>query len=136
MSYKIAICATAHTNFIGFAMLTPAPPHSLTMAPTHIGPEKMPDPWQLDSEALLGELARIRQLAQRIPLISNELIGPTNSVIDAVWDLEERLRFCLHLHCEKERQFRTQAAAALSNNQTKPSHRQAAARPANARRRA
>jgi hypothetical protein len=106
------------------------------MAPAHIGPEKMPDPWQLDSEALLHELARIRELALRIPATTNEVIGPTNSVIDAVWDLEQRMRFCLHLHCEKERQFRTQAAAALSNNQTKPSHRHAAARPTPARRRA
>ena len=106
------------------------------MTPTHIGPEKMPDPWQLDSEALLAELDRIRDLALRIPAIRNELIGPINSVVDAVWDLQERMRFCLHLHCEKERQFRTQALAALSDTQTKPSHRTPAARPTPARRRA
>jgi len=76
------------------------------MAPGHIGPEQMPGPCQLDSAALLLELARIRDLALRIPATRNELIGPTNSVINAIWDLQERLRFCLHLHCEKERQFR------------------------------
>jgi hypothetical protein len=96
------------------------------MAPEHIRPEQMPDPWVLDTEALLIELARIRDLALRIPATRNELIGPTNSVIDAVWDLEERLRYCYHLHCEKQRQFLRQAAAQLSNRQKKPLDRQAA----------
>jgi hypothetical protein len=75
------------------------------MEPARFRPEQMPDPCQLDSEALLAELARIRDLALRIPATRNELIGPTNTVIDAIWDLEERLRFCYHLHCEKQRQF-------------------------------
>ena len=105
------------------------------MAPEHIRPEQMPDPWVLDTEALLTELARIRDLALRIPATRNELIGPTNSVIDAVWDLEERLRYCYHLHCEKQRQFLRHAAAELSNRQKKPLDRQAEARPANASRR-
>lgn len=87
----------------------------------------MPDPWLLDTEALLSELARIRDLALRIPATRNELIGPANSVIGAVWDLEERLRYCYHLHCEKQRQFLRQAAQALSNRQKKHPDRQTAA---------
>jgi hypothetical protein len=78
---------------------------------------RMPDPWLLDSEALLEELARIRDLALRIPATRNELIGPTNTVIDALWDLEQRLRFCLHLHCERQRQYFKPAAEQLSNRQ-------------------
>ena len=54
------------------------------MAPEHIRPEQLPDPWQLDTKALLYELARIRDLAQRIPYTHNAIIGPTNSVIDAL----------------------------------------------------
>jgi len=87
-----------HTSKAGNAGLAnPSPPsaHWPVVNPQHIQPEKMPDPWLVDSEALLTELARIRDLALHIPATRNELIGPTNSVIDAIWDLEERLRFCL-----------------------------------------
>jgi hypothetical protein len=37
--------------------------------------------------------------------VRNDLLGAINSVVDAVWDLEERLRYCLHLHCEAQRSF-------------------------------
>jgi len=103
------------------------------MQPAHLRPIQLPDPWQLDSEALLAELARIRELALRIPPTRNEQHGPINTAIDAILDLEQRLRYCLHLHCEAQRQFYTRAAAPLSNRQTKPLDRQPAARPTNAR---
>jgi len=105
------------------------------MAPEH-SPRANARPLETRFRSPPGELARIRDLALRIPATRNELIGPTNSVIDALWDLEERLRFCYHLHCEKQRQFLRQAAAELSNRQKKPLDRQAEARPANASRRA
>jgi hypothetical protein len=108
------------------------------MQPTHLRPDQLPDPWLLDSEALLIELARIRELALRIPPIRNEQHGPINSVIDAIWHLEENLRFLLQLHSSahtaKQQAFRT-AAEPTSQRQTKPLDRQAEARPANARRR-
>jgi hypothetical protein len=84
----------------------------------------------------LAELARIRDLALRIPATRNELIGPTNSVIDAIWDLEQRLRFCLHLQCEAQRQFHRRAAAELSKREKQPLDKQTEARPVHARRRA
>ena len=75
---------------------SPPPKTSLQMQPTHLRPDLgLPDPWQLDSEALLAELARIRELALRIPPTRNEQHGPINTVIDAIWYLEEQLRFCL-----------------------------------------
>jgi hypothetical protein len=37
------------------------------MQPTRLRPDQLPDPWLLDSNALLAELARIRDLALRIP---------------------------------------------------------------------
>jgi len=70
-------------------------------APQRVSPEQLPDPWLLDTEGLLSELARIRELALRIPPVRNAM----NSVIDGVWDLEQRLRYCLHLHCEGQRAF-------------------------------
>jgi len=108
--------------------------HSKLSQMAHIRPEQMPDPWLLDTEALLAELARIRDLALRIPATRNELIGPTNSVIDAVWDLEERLRFCFSLHGERQRQYFKKAAEQLSKSRKKPHGRHSAARPANVRR--
>jgi hypothetical protein len=110
------------------------------MQPAHIRPEQLPDPWLLDSEALLKEIARIRELALRIPPVRNDIIGPINSVIDAAWDLEQRLRFCLQnrseAHNDTQRAFREAAAKTSPKRQTKPIDRQAEARPANARRKA
>ena len=63
--------------------------------PQRLTPDRLRDPWLLDSESLLSELARVRELALRIPPVRNDLLGPINSVIDALWDLEERLRYCL-----------------------------------------
>jgi hypothetical protein len=40
--------------------------------------------------------------------VRNDVLGAINSVVDAVWDLEERLRYCLHLHCEAQRPFARQ----------------------------
>ena len=61
--------------------------------PRRLAPNQLPDPWLLDSERLLQELARIREIALRIPPVRNDILGPINSVIDAVWDLEQRLRY-------------------------------------------
>ncbi len=77
-------------------------------APQRLSPDQLPDPWLLDTEGLLSELARIRELALRIPPVRNDVLGPINTVVDAVWDLEERLRYCLHLHCEAQRAFARQ----------------------------
>jgi len=63
------------------------------MQPTLIPPEQIPDPWHFDSAALLAELDRIRDLAVQIPPTFNAQIGPINTVINAIWDLRERLQF-------------------------------------------
>jgi hypothetical protein len=112
------------------------------MQPTLIPPEQIPDPWHFDSAALLAELDRIRDLAVQIPPTFNAQIGPINTVINAIWDLRERLNFLIQLHAA--RQSATQTAfrdAAAPHRTSSPHHtkridRQAAARPANARRKA
>ena len=48
------------------------------MQPLHIRPDQLPDPWLLDSEALLHELTRIREIALRIPPARNDIPGPIN----------------------------------------------------------
>jgi hypothetical protein len=44
-------------------------------APQRPSPDQLPDPWLLDTEGLLSELARIRELALRIPPVRNDIIG-------------------------------------------------------------
>jgi hypothetical protein len=110
MSYKIVDCALMnHINKDCEINVPPSPslpPSSLVMsAPQRLTPDRLPDPWLLDTESLLSELRRVRGLALNIPAVRNDILGPINSVIDALWDLEERLRYCFHLHCEAQRSF-------------------------------
>jgi hypothetical protein len=41
-------------------------------APATITPDKLPDPWLIDSEYLLNELARVRQLALLVPITTKD----------------------------------------------------------------
>jgi hypothetical protein len=67
-------------------------------------PDKLPDPFLIDSEHFVQELARIRSLALAVPM-SLETYGPTNTIVDALWRLEEQLRYLLRLHREGQRAF-------------------------------
>ena len=71
-------------------------------------PDKLPDPWLIDSEYLLRQLASIRELAFKVPF-TNESYQPTNTVADAIWRLEEQLRYLLHLHRDGQRAFAQKA---------------------------
>jgi hypothetical protein len=59
-------------------------------------PEQFPDPWLFDTEALLRELDRVREL---IPL-HNDTFGPTNTAVSAVWELREHLRYLIGLRIQ------------------------------------
>jgi hypothetical protein len=49
-------------------------PSSCDMSTPHrLTPDRLPDPWLLDSENLLSELARVRDLALRIPPVRNDI---------------------------------------------------------------
>jgi hypothetical protein len=61
-----------------------------------IAPEQLPDPWLVDTVYLLKELSRIRELTLRIPLTIESSL-PQNSVVDALWRLEEQMRYLLRL---------------------------------------
>jgi hypothetical protein len=105
-------------------------------APNRLSPESLPDPWLFDTPQLLQELSRIRELALQIPAFRNDTIPRVNTVIDAVWNLEQTLRHLLHLHCDAQRTFRQHHHKTPQQRQTKPLDRQTEARPANARRKA
>jgi hypothetical protein len=68
-------------------------------------PKQLPSPWLLDSEQLLIELDRVREMILRVPL-HPDTYGPTNAAISYVWDLQERLRYILHLHIQGQHAFR------------------------------
>ena len=74
-------------------------------------PEKLPDPWLFDSEALLRELDRCRELVLQIPATTHATHFAANIAIDAIWNLREHLRFLLSLHREGQRQFSRRATA-------------------------
>jgi len=111
------------------------------MQPDSVRAEQKPDPWLLDTEALLRELDRCRELTMQIPIST-----PTathlgiQTAVNAQWDLRQRIRYLFHLQCDaqraKQRAFREAAAKHSPTRQTKPIDRQAEARPANARRKA
>lgn len=75
-------------------------------------PGPLPDLWLADSSYLLQELARIRDLVNRVPLASLEISLPLHSVRDAIWRLEQQLRYLLNLHRDGQRSFAKRAAAA------------------------
>jgi hypothetical protein len=111
------------------------------MQPDHIRPEQLPDPWLLDTELLLRELDRCHELTIQIPIstIDATHVGIQNAA-NAIWDLKQRLRFCLQnrseAHNATRRTFREAADKQSPERQKKPIDRQTEARPANARRKA
>ena len=106
------------------------------MAPDQRSPETLPDPWLFDSEALIRELDRCRELALQIPARTQEVHFASNIVIDALWNLREQIRFLLALHCEGQRQWQRRAAKALSKRQTKRNDMRTEVRPVHAHRNA
>jgi hypothetical protein len=57
------------------------------MQPERPRPDQMPDPWLRNTEALLNELDRIRNLPCEFHQLATKFSTRSNSVVDAVWDL-------------------------------------------------
>lgn len=78
-------------------------------------PEQLPDPWLFDSEALLRELARCRETALQIPITNaNATHFGIQITVNAIYTLEENLRYLLHLHREQQRAIRRQHEQSLT----------------------
>ena len=72
-------------------------------------PEQLPDPWLFDSEALLRELDRCREIVLQIPITNaNATHFGIQLAVNAIWNLRENLRYLLHLHRERQRSIRRQ----------------------------
>jgi len=106
------------------------PPNSGTGA-IHRPPQKLPDPWLFDSEALLRELDRCREMVLLIPAPTHETHFAINNAIDSIWNLREQLRYLLSLHRDGQRAFAQKAATAKSRP-TVPNVRTKATLPARA----
>ncbi len=49
-------------------------------------PEELPEPWLFNSESLLRELDRCRELVLQIPAKTHEVHFASNIAIDAIWN--------------------------------------------------
>ena len=78
--------------------------------------EDCPSLWLVDNAYLLGELQRIRELVQHVPLASLAMSLPLSSVSDAIWRLEGQLRDILRIHRDGQRDFAKQADAAAKRS--------------------
>jgi hypothetical protein len=83
-------------------------------------PEKLLDPWLFDSESLLRELDRCRELVLEIPITNpNATHFGISVALTAIWNLRENLRYLLALHREGQRSFANQTAQAERKLQKK-----------------
>jgi hypothetical protein len=93
----------------GFTVEVANPPHGdVTKEPDSlIRLQSFPDPWLFDSEKLLRELDRCREIMLNVPNNGDRHAThfALNIAINAIWSLREQLRHLLHLHREGQRQF-------------------------------
>lgn len=78
----------------------------------NLTPDKMPDPWLFDSEKLLRELDRCREMMLLVPITTAEhknRFFQLNIAIDALWNLRETLRYLLSIHHDGQRAFAKKA---------------------------
>lgn len=70
-------------------------------------PDQLPDPWLFDSEKLLRELDRCRELMLLVPANGDRHAThfAVNLAIDAIWNLRDTLSFLLRLKGEGQRAF-------------------------------
>jgi hypothetical protein len=83
------------------------------MAPDQRPPEKLPDPWLFDTETLLRELARCREMILLIPARDAAAHNAINIAIAANWNLEQHLRFLLQLRGEAQHAWQRRASEAF-----------------------
>ncbi len=99
--------------------MTPKRPQKFTA-------DRLPDIWAVDTEFLLTELARIRDLALHVPTNTTDPLAlhlPINTVIDALWNLEKDMRYCLKLQREMQQSFAQKAETSSQTIKQQESNR-------------
>jgi hypothetical protein len=67
--------------------------------------EALPEPWLFNTQSLLKELDRCRELVLYIPAERNEAHFAINIAIDALWSLREELQWLIQLHEQMRQDF-------------------------------
>lgn len=65
----------------------------------------LPDPWFFDTQQLLQELDRCRELILRIPSPTNKMHFQQQTAVDALWRLRDTMRELLRIHREGQSSF-------------------------------
>jgi hypothetical protein len=86
--------------------------------------DQLPDPWLFDSEALLRELDRCREMVLLIPAPTQAIHFAVNNAITAIWNLREQLRYLLSLHRDGQRAFAKKAVPSLTSTPTSGNRQQ------------
>ena len=102
------------------------------MEPDQRPPETLPDPWLFDTEALIRELDRCRELILAIPATTHAVHFACNIAINANWNLREQIRHLLAIRGEGQRAW--QRRAALSERQKQRKDSRTEVRPVHAQR--
>ena len=76
-------------------------------------PNKLPDPWLFDSQALLRELDRCREMVLLIPTPTHASYFAANIAINALWNLREQLQYLIGLHAAMQRDWQARLAATV-----------------------
>ena len=94
-------------------------------------PGKLPDPWLFDSEALLRELDRCREMVLLIPVNGDQHAThfAINTAISAIWNLREQLRYLLSLHKDGQRAFANRHTTANTKQDERQKGSRTALRP-------
>ena len=116
-------CFTSLAGLAGKTCLQNPKTHHILQPMDAPEPQRLPDPWLFDSEALLRELDRCRETVLQIPITNpNATHFGIQIAVNAIWNLTENLRYLLHLHREQQRSIRRQheenLGHALSATQT------------------
>src|SRR5437879_6112728 len=65
-------------------------PHNILAVHT---PDKLPDPWLFDSQALLRELDRCREMVLLIPTPDHATYFAANIAINSLWSLRQQRQY-------------------------------------------
>lgn len=71
-------------------------------------PDQLPDPFLYNSESLLRDLDRCRELVNQISIRGGQHTHfDINTAVSAIWNLTEQIRYLLHLHREGQRTWQS-----------------------------
>jgi hypothetical protein len=77
-------------------------------------PDKLPDPWLFDSQVLLRELDRCREMVLLIPTPDHATYFAANIAINALWNLRQQLQYLIGLHTAMQRDWQAKVKGVIN----------------------